>query len=71
MPSPKKLKADLQPVNSSVVPRYAEIATFLRAPRTDDLDVVDIGIFGVPTDLGLSNRTGTRHGPPPSARAHG
>ena len=63
MPSPKKLKADLQPVNSSVVPRYAEIATFLRAPRTDDLDVVDIGIFGVPTDLGLSNRTGTRHGP--------
>lgn len=63
MPSAKKRKADLQPVNSSVVPRYAEIATFLRAPRTDDLDVVDIGIFGVPTDLGLSNRTGTRHGP--------
>jgi guanidinopropionase len=63
MPSAKKAKADLQPVNSSVVPRYAEVATFLRAPRSDDLDAVDIGIFGVPTDLGLSNRTGTRHGP--------
>jgi guanidinopropionase len=63
MPSAKKAKSDLQPVNSSVIPRYAEVATFLRAPRTDDLDLVDIGIFGVPTDLGLSNRTGTRHGP--------
>ena len=63
MPSAKKTRADLQPVNSAVVPRYAEIPTFLRAPRIDDLDLVDIGIFGVPTDLGLSNRTGTRHGP--------
>jgi guanidinopropionase len=63
MPSTKKARADLQPVDSSVVPRYAEPATFLRAPRRDDLEVVDIGIFGVPTDLGLSNRTGTRHGP--------
>ncbi|HKF78056.1 MAG TPA: hypothetical protein VKF59_18075 [Candidatus Dormibacteraeota bacterium] len=32
MPSAKKQKVDLQPVDSSVVPRYAEIATLLRAP---------------------------------------
>jgi guanidinopropionase len=63
MPSPKKSKVDLQPVDSGAIPRYSEIATFLRAPRADDLDTVDIGIFGVPTDLGLSNRTGARHGP--------
>lgn len=53
----------LQPLDSSVVPRYAQIATFLRAPRCDDLSKVDVGIFGVPTDQGLSFRTGTRHGP--------
>jgi guanidinopropionase len=61
--SAKKLKHDLQPIDPSVVPRFSEIATFLRAPRLDDLDLVDIGIFGVPTDQGLSFRTGTRHGP--------
>jgi len=63
LPSAKKAKADLQPVDSGAIPRYSEIATFLRAPRTDELGLVDIGIFGVPTDLGLSNRTGARHGP--------
>jgi len=63
LPSAKKAKADLQPVDSGAIPRYSEVATFMRAPRTDDLDLVDIGIFGVPTDLGLSNRTGARHGP--------
>jgi len=63
VPSAKKAKADLQPVDSGQIPRYSEVATFLRAPRTDDLNLVDVGIFGVPTDLGLSNRTGSRHGP--------
>ena len=53
---------DLQPLDSSVVPRYAEVATFLRAPRVDDLDIVDIGIFGVPVDT-ATFRGGTREGP--------
>jgi guanidinopropionase len=44
-------------------PRYAEIATFMRAPLAASLDQVDIGLIGVPTDLGVTNRPGARHGP--------
>src|SRR3974390_1759263 len=44
-------------------PRYAEIATFMRAPAVDSLAEVDIGLIGVPTDLGVTNRPGARHGP--------
>lgn len=62
-PSHKKKQKDLRPLDSSIVPRYASIATFMRTPQCQDLDLVDVGIFGVPTDQGLSSRTGTRHGP--------
>jgi guanidinopropionase len=44
-------------------PRYAEIATFMRAPLADTLDDLDIALVGVPTDLGVTNRPGARHGP--------
>lgn len=44
-------------------PRYAEIATFMRAPLAQSLAEVDIGLIGVPTDLGVTNRPGARHGP--------
>jgi guanidinopropionase len=44
-------------------PRYTEIATFMRAPWAATLEHVDIGLIGVPTDLGVTNRTGARHGP--------
>jgi guanidinopropionase len=44
-------------------PRYTEIATFMRAPLANSLDQVDIGLIGVPTDLGVTNRPGARHGP--------
>jgi guanidinopropionase len=43
--------------------RYTEIATFMRAPLATSLDQVDIGLIGVPTDLGVTNRPGARHGP--------
>jgi len=39
-------------------PRYAEIATFMRAPLAESLEGVDIGLIGVPTDLGVTNRPG-------------
>ena len=42
-------------------PRYAEIATFMRAPQAHSLTDVDIGLIGVPTDLGVTNRPGARH----------
>ena len=44
-------------------PRYGEIATFMRAPLATSLAGVDIGLIGVPTDLGVTNRPGARHGP--------
>ena len=44
-------------------PRYTGLATFMRAPYREDLDGVDIGLIGVPFDGGVTNRTGTRHGP--------
>jgi guanidinopropionase len=44
-------------------PRYTGIATFFRVPATQDLGEADIGLIGVPYDGGVTNRTGTRHGP--------
>ena len=44
-------------------PRYQEIATFMRAPYRPDLDGVDIALYGVAYDGGVSNRPGARHGP--------
>ena len=44
-------------------PRYTGIPTFFRTPHTEDLGQVDIGIIGVPFDGGVTNRSGTRHGP--------
>jgi agmatinase len=44
-------------------PRYAEIATFMRTPYRPDLQDVEIGLIGVPFDLGVTNRSGARHGP--------
>ena len=43
--------------------RFTEIATFMRTPRVDTLEGVDIGIIGVPYDGGLTCRTGARYGP--------
>ena len=50
-------------VNPTREPRFTEIATFMRAPLAESLDNVDIGLIGVPTDLGVTNRAGARHGP--------
>lgn len=48
---------------SKVMGRFANIATFLRADYSPDLEGVDIGLIGVPFDGGASNRVGTRHAP--------
>ncbi|HET8996346.1 MAG TPA: agmatinase [Acetobacteraceae bacterium] len=44
-------------------PRYTGIPTFFRTPHTEDLATVDIGVIGLPFDAGVTNRSGTRHGP--------
>lgn len=54
---------DGKPYDPMKEPRFTEIATFMRAPLAAALDNVDIGLIGVPTDLGVTNRPGARHGP--------
>jgi guanidinopropionase len=46
-----------------IAPRYAGIATFMRAPLVDDFSPIDIGMVGVPYDGAVTNRPGARHGP--------
>lgn len=45
------------------LPRYTGIATFFRCPMASGLAEADVGIIGVPFDGGVTNRSGTRHGP--------
>jgi len=52
-----------EPINSSVVPRYAEIASFMRAARHEIAPPLEIALAGVPLDLGASYRSGARQGP--------
>ena len=42
---------------------YSGIATFFRANLCDDWTEVDVALLGLPTDIGLTQRTGARHGP--------
>ncbi|WP_372422881.1 agmatinase [Salinarimonas chemoclinalis] len=47
---------------------FADVATFLGAPHrpnalAEGFAGLDVAIFGVPMDLGVTNRTGTRFGP--------
>lgn len=44
-------------------PRYTGIASFFRTPVGAALAETDIGLIGVPFDGGVTNRSGTRHGP--------
>ncbi|MGI9248780.1 MAG: agmatinase [Woeseiaceae bacterium] len=42
---------------------YGGIPTLLDAPYAENLEDVDIGLIGVPMDLGVTNRSGARFGP--------
>jgi guanidinopropionase len=64
MPEPlKPTKRYHELADPQAQPRYTGIPTFFRAPYTQDLAEVDLAILGVPFDGGVTNRTGTRHGP--------
>ncbi|MBM3541991.1 MAG: agmatinase [Alphaproteobacteria bacterium] len=52
-----------QQVDASVVPRFADVATFMRTRRHEPSKDVDIGLVGVPFDLGVNFRSGSRQGP--------
>jgi guanidinopropionase len=63
MPDIKQPAAYRDLADPQARPRYTGIATFFRAPPTQDLSEVDIGLIGIPFDGGVTNRTGARHGP--------
>jgi guanidinopropionase len=52
-----------QPVDATKVPRFSDIATFMRTRRVDPTDELDIGLVGVPFDIGLNYRSGPREAP--------
>jgi len=52
-----------QPLSGNEMPRFAGIASMFRLPTPDTGKGIDVGIIGVPLDIGTSNRTGTRYGP--------
>ncbi|HVC54716.1 MAG TPA: agmatinase [Stellaceae bacterium] len=52
-----------EPLSGMVVPRFGEVATFMRLPVERDPARLDIALVGVPWDGGTTNRPGARHGP--------
>lgn len=45
------------------MPRFGGPATMMRLPARDTADGLDVAFYGVPFDIGTSNRTGARFGP--------
>ena len=52
-----------EPLSGLVMPRFGEVATFMRLPIERDPRKLDIALVGVPWDGGTTNRPGARHGP--------
>ncbi|MDH3667554.1 MAG: agmatinase, partial [Paracoccaceae bacterium] len=57
------LNSAFRPVDATKVPRFADVATFMRVPRHQVSREIDIGLIGVPFDLGLNYRSGPRDAP--------
>jgi agmatinase len=52
-----------RPLDAQVIPRFAGIRTYMRAPHVTDLRGVDVAVYGIPFDTATSYRTGARFGP--------
>jgi agmatinase len=52
-----------RPLDAQVIPRFAGIRTFMRAPHVTDLAGVDAAVYGIPFDTATSYRSGSRFGP--------
>jgi agmatinase len=52
-----------RPLDAQVIPRFAGIRTYMRAPHVADLSGVDAAVYGIPFDTATSYRTGSRFGP--------
>lgn len=58
-----KVNSKYEPVDASVVPRFADVATFMRTKRVEIDPEIDVGLVGVPFDIGLNYRGGPREAP--------
>jgi guanidinopropionase len=56
-------EGDFAPFHSGSVPRFQEIATFMRAAQAKIAPPLEVALAGVPLDLGATYRVGARHGP--------
>ena len=52
-----------QPVSGNDLARFSGPGTFMRLPQAGSLEGLDVGIVGLPMDIGTSWRSGTRFGP--------
>jgi agmatinase len=52
-----------RPLDAQVIPRFAGVRTYMRAPHVTDLAGVDAAVYGIPFDTATSYRTGARFGP--------
>jgi agmatinase len=52
-----------RPLDAQVIPRFAGIRTYMRAPHVTDVAGVDAAVYGIPFDTATSYRTGPRFGP--------
>lgn len=52
-----------QPLSGNEMPRFGGIASMFRLPVPESPAGIDVGIVGVPLDIGTSNRVGARYGP--------
>ena len=52
-----------EPVDAALTPRFADVATFMRTRRHEIMAEIDVGLCGVPFDIGTNFRTGAREEP--------
>lgn len=52
-----------QPLGGNQMPRFGGPATFMRMPVGATADGLDVAVYGMPFDIGTSNRPGARFGP--------
>src|SRR6058998_994074 len=52
-----------KPLDAQVIPRFAGIRTYMRAPHVTKPVGVDAAVYGIPFDTATSYRTGARFGP--------
>src|SRR5205814_9435937 len=52
-----------RPLDAQVIPRFAGIRTFMRAPHVTDLRGVDVAVYGIPLHTATTYRAAPRFAP--------